>query len=88
MRAGERGLSSVVAVWSVVAQSAAGNHYDIAARATPGAMQTLITIHVVEVRTAALNIVGISARLTRHDKSERLSRNQTLVSSTRHVKPM
>ena len=46
-----------------------------------------ITIHVVEVRTAALNI-GISARLTRHDKSERLSRNQTLVSSTRHVKPM
>ena len=87
MRAGERGLSSAVAVWSVVAQPAAGNHYDIAARATPGAMQTLITIHVVEVRTAALNI-GISASLTRHDKSERLSRNQTLVSSTRHVKPM
>ena len=46
-----------------------------------------ITIEVVEVSTAALN-VRISAMLTRHNKFERLSRSQTLVSGTRHVKPM
>ena len=41
-----------------------------------------ITIHFVEVRTAAINM-RISAGLTRDDKSERPSRKQTLVGDTR-----
>jgi len=46
-----------------------------------------ITIHFVEVRTAAINM-RISAGLTRDDKSERPSRKQTLVGDTRHAKPV